>query len=319
MPSDTTDLERRDRAGVSRRAVLRSAAAVGALAGVTGLASAGSPDDAGRGAGRGAGHGRGGGFPPSGITEYGPAVTLGEGEARTFTTETPAGEPKYHGVELERDALAGLPTADELAGSENQAAADKYSADGQALRVHKKWSLEFFVPFPEAAETPFTFLGLNWNPGGHPPPGVYTVPHFDVHFHMLAPATVDAITGPQPAPYDAIPAERIPEGYVRTPVPAERYITDMGEHLIPADAPELAGGEFTNTLIQGIVAVEGAPRLAFVEPMVTREYLRGLAGVDRRPVPRPETYPTDERYPTSYSVRDVPSKDAIAIVMRDFE
>lgn len=53
--------------------------------------------------------------------------------------------------------------------------------------------------------------------------------------------------------------------------------------------------------------------------MLTREYLRGLRGTDRREVPQPVVYPTEDRYPAAYSVRDLQSKDAIAAIIESFE
>ena len=310
---------------LKRRTLLRWSATVGAVVGATGLASGNRSDDApGRGTDDGA---DGNGFPPSGITEYGRSLDLGNGEVRPFTSETPSGEPKYHGVEFDRHALERLPDSDGLEAADNQAETDKYRRNGQALVVHRKWSLQHFVPFPDAAETPFTFLGLNWNPKGHPGGGgAWEVPHFDIHFHMLDPATIDAVDGgPSEPPYDQIPEEQLPEGYVRNPVPEERYIADVGEHVAPVNAPELPGNPdaFTATLIQGFVGVEDGddidPQLAFVEPMVTREYLTDASGVESFEVPHPEEYPTSERYPTEYSVRDFPSKDAVAVVLESFE
>ncbi|ESP89979.1 hypothetical protein [Candidatus Halobonum tyrrellensis] len=269
--------------------------------------------------------GASGWVPPSGTTEYGRAVTVGDGRVRPFTTVTAAGEPRYHGVLFDRDALVGLPSADELAAAADDAETDKYRAGGQARRIHRRWSREYFVPFPAAEGTPFTFLGLNWNPNGHPGgDGAWGVPHFDVHFHTLDPATVDAVEGPTAPPYDDIPSERVPEGYVRGPAVDERYVTDMGEHLAPSDAPELPGSPeaFTATLVQGFVGVGDGrtdPRLAFVEPMVTREYLRGVDGTERFAVARPDELPHDLRHPTAYSVRDVPSADAVAVVLEAFE
>ncbi|QGX94934.1 hypothetical protein EI982_09100 [Haloplanus rallus] len=315
---------------VTRRGLLRSAVAGGVATG--GLATSVTAQ------GNGNGDGTSKGFPPDGITEYGDAVDLGEGRVRPFTTETPSGEPKYHGVEFDRSALEGLPSAAELDEDEGTYD-DKYGPNGEALEVHRKQSLEFFVPFPDAAETPFTFLGLNWNPDGHPGgKGAWLVPHFDVHFHMLDTGTVDAIEGPALPPYDdpeatgEIPAERIPDGYVRSPEPVadERYITDMGEHTAPRDAPELPDGpdddgnpdRFTATLIQGFVGVgasDADPRLAFVEPMLTREYLRDLDGTDVFDVPQPEVYPHDERHPRTYAIRDVPSAETVCVVLQEFE
>ena len=329
----------RNEESLDRRAVLKTALAGGAIL-------SGVPAVAARQSG-----GNSGGFPPDGITEYGRTVNLGDGQVRPFTTETPSGEPKYHGVEFDRTALSGLPDESSLATADNRAEADKYRPDGQAATVHFKQSLQFFVPFPSAAETPVTFLGLNWNPGGHfGGKGAWLTPHFDIHFHMLEPETVDAIDGPQLPPYDTgngeysggvapdpdgrvtetnFDYEQLPDGYARAPEPVadQRYITDMGEHTAPVDAPELPDGPgdtgdpkaFSNTLIQGFAGDESGSRLAFVEPMLTREFLQDVRGTTSYEVPQPSAYPHDLQHPTAYSVRDIPSQDRIAVVLQDFE
>ncbi|MDZ5812444.1 hypothetical protein U4E84_13925 [Halorubrum sp. AD140] len=334
----TQDSTRLPDAQCARRTVLRTAAVAGGVYGGVGVASATTS----RGSDAK-------GFPPDGITRYGESVDLGDGEVRLFTTETPSGKPRYHGVEFDRSALEGLPDSAALEGSGEERYTDKYGPDGEALEIHNKWSLEFFVSFPSAANTPFTFLGLNWNPEGHPGGGgAWSKPHFDIHFHMLDAGVVDEIEGPELPPYDEITgrddggvptqigseleADQIPEGYVRSP-PAEaeeRYITDMGEHLAPADAPELPGApeKFSNTLIQGFVGLDdnGAdpnagenPQLAFLEPMITREFLEGFSGTESYDISQPKAYPHDQRHPTTYSVRDVPAADAIVVVLQDFE
>lgn len=344
MSEDDSTTQGRSTGRLNRRTVLQSAA-LGGILGFTGSATGSPPDET----------GASGSFPPSGITEYGRAVDLSGGEVRTFTTETPSGEPKYHGVEFDRAALdpAGLPTPEELAAADNDADTDKYRRGGQAAVVHFKNSLQFFVPFPDAAATPFTFLGLNWNPGGHfGGAGAWLKPHFDVHFHMLDPATVDAVTGPELPPYDegngkyesggpapdpngavvstGFDYEQLPTGYARSPevVADQRYITDMGEHTAPVDAPELPDGPgqpgtpeaFDNTLIQGFIAPNGNdPRLAFVEPMLTREFLADVSGTNRYEVPQPGIYPHDQQHPQAYEVRDVPSTDTVVVVLGDFE
>jgi hypothetical protein len=103
--------------GVKRRTVLGTVAAGGAALGGVGVVGGESGNEG----GESNGHGKGrdeeedddGGFPPSGTTEYGRVAELGDGEVRPSTTETPSGEPNYHGVEFERDALAELPGADD--------------------------------------------------------------------------------------------------------------------------------------------------------------------------------------------------------------
>jgi hypothetical protein len=163
---------------------------------------------------------------------------------------------------------------------------------------------------------------------------------------MLDTATVDSVEGPQLPPYDTsngkyeggspapdpegevtsteFPFEQLPEGYARPPEPVadQRYITDMGEHTAPLDAPELPGNPeaFTNTLIQGFIEPDGGdPRLAFVEPMITREFLDGFDGTAVYDVPQPRAYPHDEQHPQAYSIRDIPPRDAVAVVLQAFE
>jgi len=279
-------------------------ATTGAAIGMSGLASADTDDE----------------FPPTGITEWGDPVTLGNGLAKTFTTVTPSGVPKYYGLFIERAALEGLPSADELASSGEDEYTDKYGPNGESVIIHHKWSQEFFIPFPETDPTPFTFLGLNWNPGGHPPDSVWTEPHFDIHFHMLPADVVDAITGPTAPTYD-LPVRYIPEGYVRGPVVDERVITDMGEHMVAPTVPEMNGGTFTNTLIWGAYDPDGddIAELSFVEPMITQAYLREHSDTDRRRIAQPASYARDGVYPTAYAVRDVPKSDGIAITIENFE
>lgn len=340
----------------TRRTLLQSAVAGSAVVGGVGATAATSGNGRSNGNGN-SNHNRDGsddeeGFPPRGITEYGRDINLGNGTVRPFTSETPSGEPKYHGVEFDRAALEGLPSSDELGEADNRAETDKYRAGGQAATIHFKESLQFFVPFPDAVATPFTFLGLNWNPGGHfGGKGAWLKPHFDIHFHMLDPATVDSVEGPQLPLYDTgngeyelgSPApdqdgevtetnfdfDQLPAGYQRAPDPVadQRYIRDMGEHTAPGDAPELPDGpgdtgdpeKFSNTLIQGFIGDTEGSRLAFVEPMLTREFLREFQGTETYGVPQPEEYPHDEWHPHEYSVRQVPSNDTITVVLQDFQ
>ncbi|MFW5959422.1 MAG: hypothetical protein ACOCQ3_05420 [Natronomonas sp.] len=265
-------------------------------------------------------------FPPDGITTWGAPVNLGNGELRTFTTVTSGGQPKYHGVHLDRSALTGLPDGDSI---EDQGTSDdpgdKYGPDGEAVEIHHAWAMEYFVPFPETDATEFTFLGLSWNPGGHLPEGIYNVPHFDVHFHWLDAEFVDDISGLHEATYD-IPEELIPAGFQRIPEGGGEYegkfvaVRDMGEHLADLSAPDNQPGGFENTLIWGAYDHDndGVGELTFVEPMVTTEYLDGLRGRDKREVAQPEKYARPGAYPRSYSVRDLPQEDAIAITIEDF-
>lgn len=262
--------------------------------------------------------------PPRECTEWSEPVHLGDGDVRAFTTVSPSGDPKYHGVSFDRDVLTGLPSASAVRRqAETDEPGDKYGPNGAAVEIHHAWSREFFVPLPETTATPFTFVGLNWNPDGHPPPGVYDRPHFDIHFHTLEPEPVDAIEGLRAANY-TVPDRRLPEGYVRVPAPELdgefAVVTDMGEHLVDPESPEFTGEEFTNTLIWGVYDAndDGYGELTFVEPMLTRDYLESVTGSDRYEISQPAAYPSADAYPTAYAVRDAPSRDAIVVTIESF-
>jgi hypothetical protein len=53
---------------------------------------------------------------------------------------------------------------------------------------------------------------MDWEPHGHPPPGVYDVPHFDFHFYMITPeerAGIDGSTGGQDPAAEFVPAHYV--------------------------------------------------------------------------------------------------------------
>jgi hypothetical protein len=96
-----------------------------------------------------------------------------------------------------------------------------------------------------------------------------------------------------------------------------------GEHTTPRDAPEVprTPDAFSSTLIQWFVGSgnDGQPELAFINSMLAREFLREFSGTERYDVPQPEAYPHEQRHPTEYSVRDVPPKGVVTVVIQDFE
>lgn len=184
----------------------------------------------------------------------------------------------------------------------------------------------------------FTFMGFHYNPAGHPPPEIYTVPHIDFHFYMMDEDDVHDISGgplgeaPVPfiglADYD-VPDEQFPEGYMSE---EHRFIIkEMGEHLLDETAPEFRGEAFTHTYVYGVYdpsidsenpdgtetlrlqgdCVEipvyegdGEGRLHFVEPMVTTDFLRNeLAEEVTVDVATPEAFAEEDEYPTEYVMK----------------
>lgn len=135
------------------------------------------------------------------------------------------------------------------------------------------------IPLPSAvasrSDIPFEWAGLNWNPVGHIPPGVYDVPHFDIHFYI---EPIERVFALHPGPCgELIRCDQFEMG--RKPVPSNYVAADyvnvdavapaMGNHLIDPTGPEFNGEPFTRTWIYG--TYDG--RITFYEEMVTRAFL----------------------------------------------
>ena len=103
----------------------------------------------------------------------GPSVKVGDGTARTMVVENAAGMPTSIAVVLSEKALQGLPS--------------EHGKDHEAVIYE--------LPMPQGGpRTGYDHATLDWNPAGHMPEGVYSLPHFDVHFYMIDRTTRDAIT-----------------------------------------------------------------------------------------------------------------------------
>jgi hypothetical protein len=162
-----------------------------------------------------------------------------------------------------------------------------------------------------AAGAPLTWALVNYNPHGHGPPGVFTFPHFDIHFYLQSRAERDAIrtgtcgmltncadfataTRPIPAPY-------LPEDYADVGA----VEVAMGNHLLDLTGPEFHGQPFTHTFVYGGYDA----RISFLEPMVTIDWLRQVAGGAQPnrcyPVKQPAAWQVPGWYAQRYCVRYV--------------
>lgn len=204
------------------------------------------------------------------------------GDLRTYATRDPAGGLSSLGVYMDADALAVF--------------------DEDPLEAHLK--------FPQVDTHQFTFLGFHYAKTGHPPEGIYNVPHFDFHFYTIPGETVDGIVT-EPATY-SIPDSQIPTDYQRVPAvdtdddgePDTPLVEkEMGEHIVDLTSPEFQeGGAFTHTMIYGAYDADGdgTGQLSFVEPMVTLEFLRNLDGEVATEIKTPDEFATADEYPTRY-------------------
>ncbi len=208
------------------------------------------------------------------ITEFGSTTPLGSGTARSYIISLD-GNPTEIGIALTESALDGLPTAPLMGGYETQ------------------------LPLPAHNITQFQVIGLNWNPTGHPPPMVYTVPHFDFHFYMTSLTDRNAIDPSDPsfaAKASALPADASrPSGYVAD-LPANA-VPHMGLHWTDTTGGEFHGQSFTRTFVAG----SWNGQFTFLEPMVTRAYLL-TKPADLLPVRTASLRVAGGFYPSAYRV-----------------
>lgn len=157
---------------------------------------------------------------------------------------------------------------------------------------------EFIIPMPtQAPASVYNHIGINWQPNGHPPPMVYTVPHFDVHYYLISMAARDAMTPADPAYAAKIakaPASgEAPPSYASDP----QGIPRMGTHWTDQTSHEFHGSPFTNTMVYGFY--DG--KMVFIEPMMTKAFLDSKPN-ETKSLKVPTKYPAPGRYPTSYRV-----------------
>jgi hypothetical protein len=206
----------------------------------------------------------------------GPEVSLGNGKVRTWiSVNKETGMPLEIGIEMTPRALTGLP--DGASGVEPPV---------YILPLHLK----------ATQLTPFDHIGLNWNHNGHPPPGVFDVPHFDFHFYMIS--VEDQLAIPEWSPEtDAAfnlypPTGYMPADYGTPPGPATAE-AQMGKHWLPASFTP----PFTKVMVYG--SYNG--KFIFVEPMITLDYL--LSNPDfSEDYHQPQFFQKAGNYPTKYNI-----------------
>lgn len=213
-------------------------------------------------------------------TFYGPTVEIGDGTARAYVVEDESGNPVEVGVNLSEKALQNLPHHDAA----------------YVLPFHANKGKRFY-----------DHVLLDWGPEGHEPPGVYDLPHFDVHFYITSVAEREAI-GFQEDDLDP-DLDYIPPTYIRLP----GVVPQMGSHWVSVLSPELHPTDpevFTHTFIIG--SFEGM--FTFWEPMITREFLLSKPDVTKE-IPQPEKWQKDGFYPTQYKIfySDRPGQYTVAL------
>lgn len=221
----------------------------------------------------------------------GPQVSLGDGKVRSWASIRKDGFPLEIGIEFTAEAF-------------NNLSSDAQEHDTFVVPLHQK----------AKAATPFDHIGLNWNPEGHPPPGVFSTPHFDVHFYMISMAERMQIPPWSPAT-DAAFNNYPPPGYMPanyfTPPGADTAEPQMGKHWLPVNLGDFL--PFSKIMILG--TYDG--KFTFVEPMVTLNYLQSNEELNFA-YPQPQFFAKPGNYPTVYNIYRNTSNGHVFITLSDF-
>jgi hypothetical protein len=204
----------------------------------------------------------------------GPVVQVHNGKAWTWVEVNKDNVPQRLGITIDDAAMNSVPTGNVPPGHEHEN--------------------NYILQLPaEGSTTPFKHVWLNWNPAGHEPDQVYTIPHFDIHYYTITNAEREAMVNAtkmeiHPAA-DYVPANHIAPG---TGIPT------MGKHWLDPTSPELApGGTFTQTFLFG--SYDG--KMVFYEPMITKTFLQQNSNFERT-IPQPAKFREAGYYPTKMRV-----------------
>ena len=196
----------------------------------------------------------------------GTEITVGNGYAHTFITQSHAGVPQELGIVFTDEALAGLAT------------------------VNTPYVLDFHQKALES--TLFEHLALGWSANGHPLAGGAFMPsHFDIRFFMMSLEDRLAIPAPPASSILLLP----PAGYMPTNYIPDAAVPQLGMHW--AVNSFTTGATVNHTLILG--SYNGS--FTFVSPIVTRATLASGTSVSL-PYEQPQYFARHGYYPTIYNI-----------------
>ncbi len=211
-------------------------------------------------------------------TFYGPVIQMGEGHVRSWVNISHDDKPLAIGIEFTPGVLQQQ--------HDHTNGAGEHSHDG-VLTLHQK----------AKAVTPFDHLTMGFMAAGHPPPGIYNVPHFDFHFYKMSVAdrlAIPAYPMAMAAFNNNPPAGYLPPLYAKSPAGEAQ----MGAHWMDVTSPEFNGQPFTHTFIYG--SYDG--KVNFLEPMATLAFFESGATVQKI-IRQPQFFdPSNTYYPTRYNI-----------------
>ena len=245
---------------------------------------------------------------------------VGTGRISTYAEMAARGGPTAIGVSFSSSFMNAPPASH----SDEHRCYDR-NKDGVVDRPAEcnMWH-EWAVPLPTDAtkrpDVPFKWALINWNPIGHIPPGVYDLPHFDVHFYLETIENVFAIEpgtcGPEFVRCDQfdLAKKSIPGNYIHHDYKDVGAVAPaMGNHLIDLTSPEFNGQRFERTWIFGIYG----GRITFYEEMLARDYILGKP--DKcHPIKTAAAVDRAGYYPTVSCVRYDAARDTYTVSMEQF-
>ena len=241
----------------------------------------------------------------SGDRVLGRSWEIGNGTVTTYADLTDDRTPSAIGVLYSANALDGLPTAY----SDQHHCFDR-DANGTVDRAKECLAThETVMPIPDSVaareDIPFKWVLFNWNPVGHIPPGVYDVPHFDIHFYIESIANTFALQdgpcGPEFIQCDQFELARkpLPGNFMHADFQnVDAVAPAMGNHLIDLTGPEFTGEQWQRSFIFGIY--DG--KITFYEEMLTRAHLLSQPNACN-PIKSPPAVGLSGFYPTQSCIR----------------
>jgi hypothetical protein len=211
----------------------------------------------------------------------GPEVQVHGGKAWTWVQLSKQGNPEKLGITLTEDVLNTVP------------AGTKDGGHGHIAGNH--WVMQ--LP-SKAGATPFNHVSMHWNPNGHEPENIYTLPHFDFHFYTTTPEEVleigtyeqDSVRFKNTPSAEYYPAKYVNPG-------AATSVPQMGAHYVDVTSGEFQGKTFTETFLFG--SFDG--KVTFYEPMITLDFLKKNSDYVRE-IPQPAKVQKSSWYPTKMRV-----------------
>ncbi len=256
----------------------------------------------------------------SGGRVFGQNWGLGNGTVTTYAEFTDDHVPLAMGIVYSAGALDGLPTSS----SDQHHCFDRDSNGSVDPAMECFATHEAVIPLPDAlatrADFPFKWVLFNWNPVGHIPPGVYDVPHFDIHFYIETIANVlalqDGPCGPEFVRCDQFELAKkpLPANYIHPDFQdVDAVAPAMGNHLIDLTGPEFNGEQWERNFIFGTYNGE----ITFYEEMLTLEYLRSRGNLCN-PIKLPPAVGLSGFYPTRTCVRYDSATGEHTVSMEEF-